>query len=51
MTGPGRPGREDQASLSAIAAAGMGWDYPMLLENILKGAQALSDFRNYSSPF
>ncbi|KAL4995951.1 hypothetical protein BDV10DRAFT_173403 [Aspergillus recurvatus] len=52
MTGPGRPGREDQASLTAIAAASaMGWDYGALLENILKGAQSLSVFRNYRSPF
>lgn len=51
MTGPGRPGREDQASLTAIAAASMGWDYGTLLENILHGAQSLSAFRNYRSPF
>ncbi|KAL5044856.1 hypothetical protein BDW71DRAFT_185462 [Aspergillus fruticulosus] len=51
MTGPGRPGREDQASLTAIAASAMGWDYGTLLENILKGAQPLSVFRNYRSPF
>ncbi|KAL4810631.1 hypothetical protein BDV18DRAFT_155244 [Aspergillus unguis] len=51
MTGPGRPGREDQASLTAIAALAMGWDYPTLLENILQGAQPLSIFRKYRSPF
>ncbi|KAL4972257.1 hypothetical protein BDW66DRAFT_164292 [Aspergillus desertorum] len=51
MTGPGRPGREDQASLTAIAALAMGWDYGTLLENILKGAQSLNVFRNYRSPF
>ncbi|CBF76018.1 hypothetical protein AN3505.2 [Aspergillus nidulans FGSC A4] len=51
MTGPGRPGREDQASLTAIAASAMGWDYGTLLENILEGAQPLSVFRNYSNPF
>lgn len=51
MTGPGRPGREDQASLTAIAAFSMGWDYGTLLENILQGAQSLSVFRNYRSPF
>ncbi|KAJ0417967.1 glutathione synthetase ATP-binding domain-like protein [Aspergillus carlsbadensis] len=51
MTGPGRPGREDQASLTAIAAAAMGWDYGTLLETILKGAQPLSVFRMYKSPF
>lgn len=52
MTGPGRPGREDQASLTAIAAAAaMGWDYGTLLQNILWGAQSLSTFRQYSTPF
>ncbi|PKX91215.1 glutathione synthetase ATP-binding domain-like protein [Aspergillus novofumigatus IBT 16806] len=51
MTGPGRPGREDQASLTAIAAAAMGWDYGTLLQKILEGAQPLSVFREYRSPF
>ncbi|CEL09285.1 hypothetical protein ASPCAL12423 [Aspergillus calidoustus] len=51
MTGPGRPGREDQASLTAIAAAAMGWDYGTLLETILNGARPLSVFRKYQSPF
>ncbi|GAQ02689.1 hypothetical protein ALT_0010 [Aspergillus lentulus] len=51
MTGPGRPGREDQASLTAIAAAAMGWDYGTLLQKILAGAQPLSVFRDYRSPF
>ncbi|KAL4860865.1 hypothetical protein BDV12DRAFT_191454 [Aspergillus spectabilis] len=41
MTGPGRPGREDQASLTAIAATALGWDYGTLLKNILQGAQSL----------
>ncbi|CAG7948210.1 unnamed protein product [Penicillium olsonii] len=50
MTGPGRPGREDQASLTAIAAAGCGWDYPTLLEHILNGASTLKAFREYESP-
>ncbi|KAF2225413.1 hypothetical protein BDZ85DRAFT_66368 [Elsinoe ampelina] len=26
MTAPGRPGRENQASLTAMAASGLGWD-------------------------
>ncbi|KAL4910508.1 hypothetical protein BDW74DRAFT_184417 [Aspergillus multicolor] len=51
MTGPGRPGREDQASLTAMAAAALGWDYGTLLENILGGAQTLRVFRDYRSPF
>ncbi|KAE8159872.1 hypothetical protein BDV40DRAFT_314377 [Aspergillus tamarii] len=51
MTGPGRPGREDQASLTAMAAAAIGWDYGTLLQNILLSAQRLSVFRDYRSPF
>ncbi|KAK4934551.1 hypothetical protein LTR66_015583 [Elasticomyces elasticus] len=50
MTGPGRPGREDQASLTALAAAGCGWDYQSLLEHILHGASTLQTFREYQSP-
>lgn len=48
MTGPGRPGREDQASLTAMAAAGLGWDYPTLLTNMLTLATPLSDLRKIS---
>ncbi|KAK9850140.1 Glutathione synthetase [Penicillium brevicompactum] len=50
MTGPGRPGREDQASLTALAAAGCGWDYQSHLEHILYGASTLQTFREYQSP-
>lgn len=32
MTGPGRPGREDQDCLSAIAARADAWTYPDLIE-------------------
>ncbi|KAL5334125.1 hypothetical protein BJX70DRAFT_31107 [Aspergillus crustosus] len=51
MTGPGRPGREDQASLTAIAARALGWEYGTLLENILQGAKSLKDYRDYKPPF
>ncbi|BDD61114.1 hypothetical protein MAP00_006184 [Monascus purpureus] len=51
MTGPGRPGREDQASLSAIAASGVGWDYPTLLLKMLQCSRTLAELRNYFSPF
>jgi hypothetical protein len=51
MTGPGRPGREDQGSLTAIAAAALGWDYETLLQRTLASAQRLSVLRNYPSPF
>lgn len=46
MTGPGRPGREDQASLTAMAAQNLGWDYARLLEHILLSAQTLDHLRN-----
>lgn len=36
MTGPGRPGRENQDSLSALAARAIGWDYADLLETMLR---------------
>lgn len=45
MTGPGRPGREDQASLTALAAEELGWDYSTLLQKILNSAQPLSTLR------
>jgi hypothetical protein len=51
MTGPGRPGRENQASLTAMAATAEGWDYGTLLRNILAGAQSLASLRAYRSPF
>jgi hypothetical protein len=38
MTGRGRPGRDDQDSLSGIAARGIGWDYKDLLEAMLSQA-------------
>lgn len=38
MTGAGRPGRDDQDSLSAIAARALGWDYSELLLRMLDGA-------------
>jgi hypothetical protein len=45
MTGPGRPGREDQASLTVIAAEALGWDYPLLLRNVLGAARTLEELR------
>lgn len=45
MTGPGRPGRENQASLTAMAAEALGWDYPLLLRNILGTARTLEELR------
>lgn len=41
MTGAGRPGREDQDSLSAIAARAVGWDYTELLSRMLQAAWKL----------
>ncbi len=34
LTGPGRPNRDNQASLVTIAAQGVGWDYRLLIENL-----------------
>ncbi|MGF7153658.1 D-alanine--D-alanine ligase family protein [Novosphingobium gossypii] len=38
LTGAGRPGREDQDSLSTIAAAATGWRYADFLVAVLRGA-------------
>ena len=45
MTGPGRPGREDQASLTALAAQKLGWDYARLLKEVLESAKTLEHLR------
>ncbi|KAL1857004.1 hypothetical protein VTK73DRAFT_8152 [Phialemonium thermophilum] len=45
MTGPGRPGRDDQTSLSGMAAAGLGWDYGTFLTKILQAAPTLQTLR------
>jgi hypothetical protein len=50
VTGPGRPGREDQTSLMGLAANSMGWDYPTFLQYVLGSAQSLGQLRNYTSP-
>ncbi|KAI1427739.1 glutathione synthetase ATP-binding domain-like protein [Xylaria sp. FL1777] len=46
MTGPGRPGRSDQASLTALAATGLGWDYPTLLKELLTSSHTLGHLRH-----
>jgi hypothetical protein len=38
LTGAGRPGRDDQDSLSTMAARGIGWSYGDLLSNMLNQA-------------
>ncbi|EFX03765.1 d-alanine ligase [Grosmannia clavigera kw1407] len=45
MTGPGRPGRDDQACLTLLAAEALGWEYRELLERILRTASVLRDLR------
>jgi len=50
MTGPGRPGREDQASLSLMAAAGLGWDYAKLLQKMLDSSFTLRHLRELKPP-
>lgn len=42
MTGAGRPGRENQDSLSALAARAIGWDFAALLVNMLRQAWSLA---------
>jgi len=44
MTGPGRPGRDDQDSLTAIAARAMGWDYSDLILNLLSQAWTATSY-------
>jgi len=39
MTGPGRPGRDDQLSLTGMAAASIGMDYVDLVMAMLRGAR------------
>lgn len=38
LTGPGRPGREKAESLVSLAGRAVGWSYPELLREILRGA-------------
>ena len=45
MTGPGRPTRDDQASLTLLAANGLGWDYKELLRRILATSSSLRALR------
>ncbi|KAH7078031.1 hypothetical protein BKA63DRAFT_509538 [Paraphoma chrysanthemicola] len=46
MTGPGRPGRENQSSLTAMAAEAAGWDYCRLLQEIISSAIGLRTLRD-----
>ncbi|GJC91316.1 fungal specific transcription factor domain-containing protein [Colletotrichum higginsianum] len=48
MTGPGRPGRDDQASLTLMAAEALGWTYPELLGQILETSSTLRTLRSLS---
>ena len=50
MTGPGRPGRENQASLTALAAGQLGISYSDLLHKILHSAQTLQYLRDVEGP-
>jgi D-alanine-D-alanine ligase len=45
MTGSGRPGRDDEDSLTAIAAQAMGWTFPDLVKNILAQSWAIPRLR------
>ncbi|KAF0534634.1 carboxylate--amine ligase [Gigaspora margarita] len=44
MTGPGRPGRSMQNSLSCIAANGIGWSYPDFLKAMLRQAWQITKY-------
>ena len=46
MTGPGRPGRDDQACLTLLAAEAIGWDYKKLLLNMLGSAVPIKEWRS-----
>ena len=48
MTGPGRPGRDEQTSLVGLAAQAVGWSYETLLTNILAQAAALTQLQSRS---
>ena len=50
MTLPGRPGREEQARLTTMAATGLGWTPTDLLENMLAGAVDLEVLRGVRLP-
>lgn len=43
VTGPGRPGRDEQTALTGMAAEAIGWDYVTFIENILAQAQLIED--------
>lgn len=49
MTAPGRPGRDNQASLTLLAAEGLGWTPGDLIRNILDTANTLQELRNASA--
>ncbi|KAJ5596536.1 D-alanine--D-alanine ligase [Penicillium hetheringtonii] len=49
ITGPGRPGREDQTSLMGLAAESLGWDYLKFLEYVLGSSQGLGKLREYQN--
>lgn len=49
MSGPGRPGQDDQMNFMGIAAGALGWDFGAFLQYILGSAQGLDELRNYKS--
>lgn len=46
MTGPSRPHRQNQDSLTLLAARGIGWNYFDVLNNMLKQAWRPSHIAN-----
>ncbi|KXH61980.1 fungal specific transcription factor domain-containing protein [Colletotrichum salicis] len=45
MNGPGRPGRDDQASFTLLSAEALGWDYSELLRQVLNTSSTLRVLR------
>ena len=45
MTGPGRPGRDDQDSLVGIAVRSIGWDFVNLVDSIIFGVCVIEVLR------
>lgn len=43
MTGPGRPGREQQTALTGMAAQQIGWGYGDFVLNVVKQAQLVGE--------
>ncbi|KAG0643013.1 hypothetical protein HOY80DRAFT_948184 [Tuber brumale] len=50
LTGTGRPGRDDQESLCAMAAREFGWEYPLFVRKCIDTAYPLEEARAIEPP-